>query len=115
MFGNKKVEIPNNTTYMDMWNDLTVKKFAIEDAVTYVKKVTKAIKLYPEGPDKEAEKRELAQAKKSLICAIGEYDGLLAELKNYYTNHYEELKDTRQADWRPGSRPTSHEIVRDAG
>lgn len=111
MFGRKK-EIPNNNTYMDMWDSLTEKSFVIQDSVTCVQQIMKAIGLYPEGPDKKAEERELARAKELLIRAIADYDGQLAELKRFYESHYDELKCTKQADWRPSPRSTSHQIIR---
>ena len=102
----------NHIGYMDMWNSLTEKSFVIEEAVDYVRRVMKAVEVYPEGPDKEAEKRELAHAKELLICAVADYDGQLAELRSFYENHYDDLKYTKQADWRPSQRPTSHQIIR---
>lgn len=115
MFGSKTKKIRNHDRYNDMWNNLTEISFALQDAALYVRKVMNAIELYPEGPDKEAEKRELVQAKERLIYAIADYDGRRAELTNFYLSHLSELEGTRQIDWRPSQWPTSHQIVRNAG
>lgn len=114
MFGFKKIEIPNNTTYMDMWNSLTETSFVVKDAAVYVRKVMNAINLYPEGPDKEAERRELARAQNRLICVIADYDGKWSDLKSYHITHYAEIQESRQASWNPDLLPTSHQLVRNA-
>ena len=115
MFGQKKPEIRNHGIYKDMWDSMTEKSFAVQDAAVYVRKVLNAINLYPEGPDKEAEKRELTRAQNRLICVIADYDGSWAELKSFHIAHYAEIQETRQASWNPDQWPTSHQLVRNAG
>ena len=115
LFGHKKPEVRNCTIYEDMWTSLIEKRSAVQEAAVYVRKVLNAIDLYPEGADKEAERRELARAQNRLICVIADYDGRWAELKSYHMTHYTEIQESRQANWNPDQWPTSHQIVRNAG
>lgn len=63
------------------------------------------ISLYPEGPDQEQAIKDYENAKHSLLCAIGNYDGRLNELKQYFVQHREEITQ-------PARRfVSSHEIV----
>lgn len=63
------------------------------------------ISLYPEGPDQEQAIKDYEDAKHSLLCAIGNYDGRLNELKQYFVQHREEITQ-------PALRfASSHEII----
>ncbi len=58
-------------------------KFTLENCVNKVITKKGVIDLYPEGPDKEKAKKDFENAQYSFLCAIGNYDARLQELKNY--------------------------------
>ncbi len=65
------------------------------------------VALYPDGPDKERAESDLAEAKRSLFCAIGTSDDARAELMRYVDAHQKEFVTT--ADW--VTPYTSHEVI----
>lgn len=56
--------------------------FTIRERAKKVITCNGAIDLYPEGPDKEAAKKEAEKAKYLLLCSIGHYDNLRREYLN---------------------------------
>lgn len=66
------------------------------------------INLYPEGPDKEVAKEESEKAKKSLLTAIGSYDGIRCDMIQYIKKHSNDFVTTVR--W-PLNYITSHEII----
>lgn len=113
MFGRvKKEEIHDYTPYKDLWMSINALGWAIEGKARHVKTVLAAMEYYPEGADKEAERKELECARNSLLCAIADYDGRLAELKQMFRSCHEQIMESRQWEWNPEQWPTSHEVVR---
>ena len=66
------------------------------------------IDLYPEGADKQAAIKTLDDAKFSLLCAIGYYDGRLNEACQYYTNNYNNFSQYWAT---PNCYAKSHDII----
>lgn len=71
------------------------------------------INLYPEGPDKEQAKKDAEKAKHTLLCAIGEYDCIQNEYKNYYLKNIDNFQTTVNWDM-PLFANTSHYIIESA-
>ena len=68
-----------------------------------------AIEVYPEGADKQAAQKELDEAQRSLICAIGAMDARRQEMIDYYTTNFEKIKDENYKS--PQFYPKSHDTV----
>lgn len=69
------------------------------------------IDLYPDGADKKAAIKALEDAKYSLLCAIGNYDGRLNELRQYYIDN----SDNFDQYWATPDRfAKSHDLIEHA-
>lgn len=69
------------------------------------------IDLYPEGADQKVAIKALEDAKYSLLCAIGNYDGRLSELRQYYTDNHDNFAQY----WATPDRfRTSHDLIESA-
>lgn len=105
----KKTYNPYNETYKDMWNTVLEAHDRLCEAVRKVILRKGVIDLYPAGADQNAAIKDCEEAKHSLLCAIGYYDGRMQELKEYFSNHYNELNECHS--WHPTRMLNSHEIV----
>ena len=65
------------------------------------------VDLYPDGPDKERAEADLANAKRSLLCAIATADDVRAEIMCYVEKHRKEFVTT--GDW--DTHYTSHDVI----
>ena len=82
--------------------------YRLRETVPNVIVKLKVIDLYPDGPDKDKAQADCAQAKYSLLCAIGRYDGAISDYKRHLINTKDERKTT--AKW-VCNYSTSHEII----
>lgn len=64
----------------------------------------------PNTPDYEKACQDAKNARRSILCAIGEYDSLRNDYMNYIRNHG---SDTRNTTKGYGEVPSSHEIIED--
>ena len=66
------------------------------------------IDLYPDGADRYAAVLEFEDAQHRLLCAIGNYDGRLNDLRTYYQKHKEDFI----AYWcAPDTLANSHTVI----
>lgn len=107
----KKIRSYYDTMMNDCYNAVYEAKerlFAKAQEVITKKNV---IDLYPEGADKKAAIKALDDAKYSLLCAIGNYDGRLNEARQYYINNH----DNFQEHWATPDRfAKSHDLIENA-
>ena len=87
----KKTKQP---TFYDI--KLEEKYLDFQDAYIRLKKATEAviikknvIGLFPEGADQTVANIRLKTAQNELVCAIGHFDNLRADLREYYLEHSE--------------------------
>lgn len=111
MFGRKK-----NAEPAENWADSKMHELYNEwsDALSnlwtnaqhaYLK--AEALKVYElTDPDGQSAQDDLTKAKYSLRCSIGRYDCAVAEIKQFYAKHHEEM----ETNWSTNFR-TSHEQV----
>jgi len=66
------------------------------------------IDLYPVGPDQDAAIEEYHESQRTLLCAIGNYDGRLQEFNQYLAKHRNQLEEEYSC-W--NSPLTSHKII----
>lgn len=105
----KKNKEPNYQAerYESLRIELTRAQTELADAVCAVIIKRDVLDLYPEGPDKEQAKEDLAKTQRSLICHVGAYDARRQETIEYYKKNYEALSLYPS----PESRWTSHDVV----
>lgn len=113
MFGKRKKEKNVNKYYDEKFEEYLNQ---LEDAAWNLQKVVEevlvkkdAVEVYPEGPDKEKAKQDLEKAKYSLICHVGAVDARQQEAIDYYTTHFDKLKEFNYKH--PNKYFTSHEII----
>lgn len=99
----------HDEAYKAMW-------YSVQDAYDILEKTAKkviirkgVIDLYPAGDDRDKAINDCEDAKRSMLCAVGRYDGEMKDLKAYFSEHYDELDRCR--DWNPARLSTSHEVV----
>lgn len=96
MFDKKKVETTRSWADKKMtalYNEWTNANRALWEKAkqTYLK--AEALKVYNlESPDGTTAKADLDQTKHSLLCAIGAYDSIVAEIKRLGTEHGNEMQ-----------------------
>ena len=105
----KKIYNPYDETYKDLWNTVQEARDRLRGAVRTVILRKGVIDLYPAGADQDKAIKDCEEAKHSLLCAIGYYDGRMQELKEYFSSHYDKLDECHS--WHPTRMSTSHEIV----
>jgi hypothetical protein len=92
----------------ELVNTLYDAKARLEGKVNDVITKKNVIDLYPDGPDKNRAIKDFQEAQKSLLCAIGNYDGRMRDVKEFYTENY----DKGTLNWRnPDTYGKSHAIV----
>ena len=95
---------------------LEEKFFDYQDAYIRLGKATEAtiikknvIELYPDGADKNVAIASFKSAQIELICAIGHYDSMRADSRDYYQNHD---KNDFYKDWSViDSLKNSHTLI----
>jgi len=87
--------------------DLYYAKDCLEAAVQQVAARKVVIDFYPEGPDKETARKELADSQHSLICRLGRYESLRAEVLKYYQDNYKKLSHCES----PSRFSEGHDVV----
>lgn len=105
----KKIYNSYDETYKDMWTAVHDARHCLSGAVRKVILRKGVIDLYPAGPDQNKAIKDCEDAKHSLLCAIGHYDGRMQELKEYFSKYYDKLDECRT--WHPTRLSASHEIV----
>lgn len=89
---------------------ITDARSRLKDCVIDVITKTNVVALYPDGPDKEKAKEVANQAQQSLLCAIGQYDSQLVELKRLLGQPNPRLTTS---DWEFNLND-SHKIIEEA-
>lgn len=107
MFKRKKMPEVRNAHYEQMWRDMLDAQITLDDRTDKTIARIGVIDLYPEGPDKEAAKRDAEKAKQLLLCAVGHYDSCRAELIRYNEQNPEKVP----AGWNPNRFKNSHEEI----
>lgn len=92
----------------DLHVELLGKQSRLKKCVKRVIVKNGVINLYPTGPDKEAAEDESKKAKKTLLAAIGSYDGIRNDILRYIKEHSNDFITT--VEW-PLDYITSHEII----
>lgn len=108
MLKKKKVENVNiyDNHYSELYVDFLRAKNILQECAIDVIIKTNVINLYPEGPDKIAAEKDAEEAKRLLLCAIGNYDCRLQEAKDYWKNNFDKLES--QVYNNPNRAGTSH-------
>ena len=106
--------------FLDMWAEMLNLQDYLEEGVQKVQEVLRAVELYPEGADKEAEKKLVIERQQSLLGRVAYYDDKRQQLFDYMRQrngamgwnwpHYETGGHTYYAI----NVPSSHEVIRKA-
>lgn len=111
-FGKKSksdFESAADSRYRPMWYAVQEERDRLEECVEKVIVCNGVISLYPDGPDKKAAEYDAMQARRSLLCAIGAYDGRRNELREWYKVNKNDL--CALAHWDAFRWRTSHELI----
>lgn len=95
--------------YAEVHEAETRLRFMTKGAIIKAKIISIAYE--PNTPDYEKACQDAKNARRSVLCAIGEYDSLRNEYMNYIRNHN---SDTRNTTKGYNEVPNSHEIIEDA-
>lgn len=111
MFGKKNVVVETATDrkMQELWLEGLEASSTLEERAHKVIERNGVIDLYPEGADKEAAKRDAEEAKRLLLCAIGHYDSVIAEITRLYKEHKGDL--VVRSEYRPDRWCSSHDKV----
>ena len=99
LYDEKRKDLHIELLEKQSWLEKCTKRVIVKNGV---------INLYPEGADKEAAKNESEKAKKTLLAAIGSYDGIRIDILRYIKEHTDSFVTT--TEW-PLDYITSHEII----
>ena len=69
--------------FLDMWAEMLNLQDYLEEGVQKVQEVLRAVELYPEGADKEAEKKLVIERQQSLLGRVAYYDDKRQQLFDY--------------------------------
>lgn len=114
MINLKKKPTPNSIDrrilelYAEVHEAETRLRFKTKGAVIKAKIIS--VVYEPNTPDYEKACQDARDARRSVLCAIGEYDSLRNEYMNYIRNHN---SDTRNTTKGYSEVPNSHEIIED--
>lgn len=108
----KKIYNLYDEAYKSLWHTVQEAHSRLRETVYKVIIRKGVIDLYPAGPDRDKAIKDCEEAKHSLLCAIGYYDGRMQELTEYFSSHYNNLDECHS--WHPTQMSTSHEIVEHA-
>lgn len=105
----KKIYNSYDESYKELWNAVLDARTRLREAAHKVIIRQGVINLYPAGPDQEKAIKDCEEAKQSLLCAIGHYDGRMQELNEDYNKFSAKFEECRT--WHPTRMITSHEII----
>lgn len=69
--------------FLEMWREMLGLQDYLEEGAQKVQEVLRAVELYPEGADKEAEKKLVAERQQALLGRVAYYDEKRQELFDY--------------------------------
>lgn len=95
--------------YAEVHEAETRLRFKAKGAIVKTKVIS--VVYEPNTPDYEKACQDAKDARRSVLCAIGEYDSLRNEYMNYIRSHNSDLRHTTKGY---GEVPSSHEIIEDA-
>lgn len=91
----KRKDTPKISEYekraLEKYDQLAEVAYSLRQKVADINVKNIALTIYPEGADLDLARIDLAEAKKSLMCKIGEYDMLRQEIIDILENHKDEV------------------------
>lgn len=114
MFGKLKRSEPVPTPADTKRYELHIKYLkARSDLYTLAKSVVVrqgVVNLYPNGPDRQQAIKDLENIKYRMLCAVGTFDGLENDLRNFIEENQENFVTTKDFV-KPPEKASSHAIV----
>lgn len=116
MLFNRKIQLPQRTYHdnvlEDKYDDFLGATHRLIETVEDVIIKKEVIALYPNGADKKTAILALEQTQHTMICAVGRYDSIRADLQRYYKEHD---KNDFYKNWSEiCSLKNSHTVVEEA-